>query len=329
MNKVLKVLFIEDSDYDTKLMIYILRQGGYDPAYERVDTHEAMASALDRQAWDLIIADYVMPRFSGLNALKLVQDKGIDIPFIIVSGKIGEEIAVGAIKAGAHDYVLKDNLGRLNCVVEKELREAITRRKQQQAEERLKYLSLHDVLTGLYNRNYFEEEFNRLDVERQFPLAIIMGDINGLKIINDILGHQAGDKLLIKAAKVLKKACRKEDVICRWGGDEFAILLPKTNIETAKRICYRIRHACEKTEDDSVPLSFALGAATNEASEQSFKLLLKEAEDLMYQDKLLDNKGTRFNMNTYFQRTLAEEFTQTLEQGGRKRRSRFSSAVGR
>jgi signal transduction histidine kinase len=137
MKGSLRVLIVEDSEYDAKLLIYELQRGGHDSLHERVETCEAMTDALDRQEWDLIIADYVMPHFSGLEALRLVKDRGLDIPFIIVSGRIGEDVAVEAMKAGAHDYLLKDNLTRLNSAIERELREAIVRRERKQAEQEL------------------------------------------------------------------------------------------------------------------------------------------------------------------------------------------------
>jgi diguanylate cyclase (GGDEF)-like protein len=115
------------------------------------------------------------------------------------------------------------------------------------AEEEIIYKSFHDKLTSLYNRRYFEEELVRLDTKRQLPLSIIMADINGLKIINDSLGHKKGDELLIKTANILKKVIRDEDILARWGGDEFAILLPNTNQQEAKRVIERIYKVDGKT----------------------------------------------------------------------------------
>lgn len=127
MNKPLRVLFVEDSDVDTELILRILRKAGYDPAFERVDTAEAMEAALKRGPWDLVLADYRMPQFSAPEALSLLKSSGLDLPFIVVSGGIGEATAVAAMKAGAHDYLMKDNLARLVPAVERELREAENR----------------------------------------------------------------------------------------------------------------------------------------------------------------------------------------------------------
>jgi two-component system cell cycle sensor histidine kinase/response regulator CckA len=128
MGTPLRVLIAEDSEEDTLLIIRELKRGGFDPIHERVETAEAMKAALSGKLWDLILADYSMPHFSGLDALKLLQKCGIDIPFIIVSGSIGEDTAVSAMKAGAHDYVMKHNLTRLVPAIQQELREAEVRR---------------------------------------------------------------------------------------------------------------------------------------------------------------------------------------------------------
>ncbi len=132
MTTPLRVLIIEDSENDAELLLLALRRGGYAPAYERVETTEGLEDALARQSWDLILSDYAMPRFNGMQALKLVQKKGVDIPFILVSGAIGQDNAVAVMKAGAHDYLMKDDLARLLPAIERELREAVWRQEGRQ-----------------------------------------------------------------------------------------------------------------------------------------------------------------------------------------------------
>ncbi|MCL5025759.1 MAG: HD domain-containing protein [Chloroflexi bacterium] len=138
MSEPLRVLIVEDSEDDALLLLRELKCGGYDPTFERVDAPAAMSEALDRQAWDIVLADFVMPRFSGLAALTLLKEKGLDLPFIIVSGKIGEDLAVEAMRSGAQDYLVKGKLGRLIPAVERELRDAASRRERRRAEDELR-----------------------------------------------------------------------------------------------------------------------------------------------------------------------------------------------
>ncbi len=135
MNIPLRILIVEDSQDDADLLVNELERGGYELISERVDTPTAMKAALDQKQWDVIIADYNLPSFSAPAALRLVQEQGWDLPFIVVSGCIGEDIAVAVMKAGAHDYLMKDNLARLVPAVERELREAVERRKRREAEQ--------------------------------------------------------------------------------------------------------------------------------------------------------------------------------------------------
>jgi len=134
MSIPLRVLLIEDSEDDAALLVRTLRSGGYELTCERVETAAAMRAALDQRPWDLVISDYSMPQFSGPAALQLLQEAGIDLPFIVVSGTIGEETAVSAMKAGAHDFLMKGNLARLIPAVARELREASERRERRRAE---------------------------------------------------------------------------------------------------------------------------------------------------------------------------------------------------
>ena len=148
MTKQLHILIVEDSEDDALLLLRELKQGGYEPVYERSETPESMKAALEKGRWDIIISDYILPGFSGLAALDLLKQSGQDLPFIIVSGNIGEDIAVAAMKAGAHDYIIKGNLKRLVPAVERELREAEVRRLQKRAEENILRLNrLYSVLS--------------------------------------------------------------------------------------------------------------------------------------------------------------------------------------
>jgi PAS domain S-box-containing protein len=133
----LRVLIVEDSEFDAQMIVSVLRKGGYDVSFERVETGGALRQALHERAWDMILADYNLPDFDAPAALRILQESGLDLPFIIVSGGIGEDIAVSAMKSGAHDYLMKGNLHRLVPAVERELREAANRASQREAKRAL------------------------------------------------------------------------------------------------------------------------------------------------------------------------------------------------
>ena len=158
--RTLRLLLVEDSKHDATLLIEHLRAGGYDPEFRRVDTAEALSSALEHHEWDMVIADYTMPGFSGTAALSIVRSRGLEVPFIFVSGTIGEDIAVEAMKNGADDYIIKNNLNRLIPAINRELRDAEVRRERTRAEERIRHLAYYDALTDLPNRTLFQ---NRLE----------------------------------------------------------------------------------------------------------------------------------------------------------------------
>ena len=161
------------------------------------------------------------------------------------------------------------------------------------AEKEIRYLAYHDKLTGLYNRGFFEEEVNRIDVDRSLPISIIISDLNGLKLTNDVFGHLQGDRLLTRFAEILKKVCRKEDVVARWGGDEFAVLLPGTDNETAARICERIRKESLGKKKLPIALSISMGYSTKYNSNESLIDVLKMAENMMYREKLAESRKIR------------------------------------
>ncbi|MCX6384437.1 MAG: sensor domain-containing diguanylate cyclase, partial [Actinobacteria bacterium] len=163
---------------------------------------------------------------------------------------------------------------------------------QKKIEEKLKFLSFHDKLKGLYNRAYFEEELKRLDSERQLPLSIMMADINGLKLTNDTFGHKEGDLLLCKSARIFEKCFRKEDIISRHGGDEFVILLPKTTAQEVTNIINRIEEECSKTDSQKIPISISMGGSTKTVMDKDINEVIQDAEKGMYQKKLIESRSS-------------------------------------
>src|SRR5438046_8563997 len=137
MSTLLRVLIVDDSYDDATLVVLALRREGYDPDYERVTTADGMRAALERREWDVVLSDYMVPSFGALPALELLHDVGLDLPFIIMSGTIDEAMAVEALRAGAHDFVLKDKLARLAPAIAREMRDAGVRQRQRQTEAAL------------------------------------------------------------------------------------------------------------------------------------------------------------------------------------------------
>jgi len=248
MSKRLRVLMVEDSENDALLLLRGLSRGGFEPEFERVETSKAMAAALTARPWDIIISDYSMPHFSGLAALRVLKQSGLNLPFILVSGTIGEDVAVEAMKAGAHDYVMKSNLQRLTTAIERELREVEVRRERNQAEEWLKYLAQYDPLTDLPNRNLLYERLEQALISHRHEnkyLALMLMDLDDFKEINDTMGHQTGDLLLQEAGRRLQATLSNKDTVARLGGDEFGVLLPGMNEESASLVASKLLKALE------------------------------------------------------------------------------------
>ena len=217
-NAPLRVLIIEDSEEDADLIVLELKRGGYEPVYRRVDSAETMTAALEEGQWEVVLSDYSMPGFSLREALGLVQEKGIDVPFVIVSATIGEEAAVEAMKAGAHDYILKHRLSRLVPAVQRELRESEMRRERRILEEQLRHAQkleslgllaggvAHDfnnLLTGILgNASLVLEIMNPDPAARSMLDDIIRASERAADLTRQLLAYAGKGKFVIEAVDV-------------------------------------------------------------------------------------------------------------------------------
>lgn len=199
---------------------------------------------------------------------------------------------------------IKDSKGNITgmILVFRDSTEKIERLKQ------VEYLSLHDHMTSLYNRKYMQDSIKRLDTKRNLPFSVIYMDVNGLKLVNDSLGHDMGDKLIVSVANALKGMLRSDDIVGRIGGDEFLVLLPKTDIESTERVAERIERAVSETKIGALVPSIALGCAVKTEEDQSVYDTLKRAEASMYKGKLKSSKIMRNSMIENLIKLLEDKF---------------------
>jgi len=294
MTTPLHVLILEDCIMDAELMVHELRRAGFDPQWQRVETEADFLAHLD-QKLDIILADYSLPQFDAQRALEHLNQRGLDVPFIIVSGCIGEERAVECMKSGATDYLLKDRLTRLGQAVKKGLEERLLRDDRQRVEEQLTHNAFHDTLTGLPNRALFLDRtqrcFHQMERRGGYLFAVLSVDLDGFQTINASFGQPAGDKVLIEIAERLVQKVRSGDTVARLGGDEFALLLDDVkDMRNALRVAERLQAELAKpflVDGREVLTSASVGIAAGTSTYKRSADALRDAGTAMARAKRL------------------------------------------
>ena len=291
MTLPMRVLIVEDSEDDTLLILRELSKAGYTPEHRRVDSPATLQDALKEDAWDIVITDHNLPEFGSEAAIQQVKQTDLDLPIIIVSGSIGEEVAVAAMKSGAHDYIMKGNLSRLVPAIERELREAKNRHAHRNAQETIQYLAYHDALTGLCNRAEFETRLTQAlksaGTDNQHALFYL--DMDQFKIVNDTCGHVAGDELLKQITILLKGPVREHDTLARLGGDEFGVLLKHCSLTHAEEVAERMLQLVKEFrfvwQDKTFTIGASIGLVMLDNPEQTHTELLRAADMACYAAK--------------------------------------------
>jgi diguanylate cyclase (GGDEF)-like protein len=289
MSTPLRLLILEDCAPDAELMVETLLSSGFDPKWKRIDNEADYIASLEPQP-DLILSDYSMPQFNASQALRLMKERGLDIPFIVVSGCIGEEMAVQCMKDGASDYLLKDRLARLGTAVSHALERKSLQTEKKAMEERLFHDSFHDALTGLPNRALFLERLERslLRSKRDttYLFAVLLLKLEGVAAINESLGPSIGDQLLIDASRRLTHHVRSLDSVARLAGDEFLILLDDLKTATnSSRVAARIQQEVARPfglNGHEVFLTAGIGITASATDYKNPEDMLRDAGAALY-----------------------------------------------
>jgi len=244
-------------------------------------------------------------KVTSLKEMILVSKKGLSTPI--------EENAAP----------IKDGEGKMNGIVVV-FRDITSIREKQ---KRVEYLSYHDVLTGLYNRRYVEDALKRMETARNLPFTVMVMDINGLKLTNDAFGHDLGDSLLRRAAQIMEKEAREEDILARIGGDEFVLLMPKTTAKEAEEMKMKLLQRAEKIMVGPVGVSMAVGYATKTMPSQNILEVQKAADNNMYRDKLKNGKIIKKQMLKTIMEIVEKKFP--MESAHMNRVAAMAQSTGR
>lgn len=294
MHRSLRILIISHSDDDVTLIIRELHRNGYEPTYERVETAAAVTQALVKKIWDVIIACDTIPHFDISSGLKTLENSGLDIPFIVISGATSEEIAVASMKAGALDCILKGNMARLAPAIERELGVVEQRQYQTRMEGTLRHVHYYDPLTDLPNLTFLKERLQKTIITAHHEsrsIALLMINLNRFSEITETFGHQYGDLLLKEIGPRIRGILHESDVIGRLGGDKFAVLLPTADVEAATQLTRTLLREMETSflvEGVHLYIGASIGIAVFPDHGEYADLLLRRADIAMHAAKKSD-----------------------------------------
>ncbi len=296
LDRQVSILSIEDKDADFRKVKRALRNHSQ-LTLTRVKSIEAAFDLLDKNHFDLIFLDYLLPDGTGLSFLEAVNSKGLETPVVVITGQGDELIASRIIKAGAYDYLPKTKVSgkALLRIISNALEKAGLKREMRLAQEKLAEMSVRDELTGMFNRRYFQEALEReiSGADRYgHGLALCMIDLDHFKRVNDSHGHLCGDRVLKDFGRLLDEGIRKYDVGCRYGGEEFAVILPDTSLKKAVSLCERFRERVRdfefNYEDLSLSITTSVGvAARKPGADINGEQLVALADKALYQAKSL------------------------------------------
>lgn len=294
LDQKVSILSVEDKNEDFDKVKQIL-QDHPQLRLTRAKSFEEGLNRLEQWRFDLIFLDYLLPDGTGLDFLEAINSKGVETPVVVITGQGDELIASRIIQAGACDYLPKNKVSAkvLLRIISNALEKAGLKREMRMAQEKLAEMSVRDELTGMFNRRYFQEALDREVSGAQrydHGLALCMLDLDFFKQVNDTHGHLCGDRVLQEFGRLLDDSIRKYDVGCRYGGEEFAVILPDTALEKAVALCERFRERVKNhqfTYDDlTLRITTSVGVAARPAGgEINGKQLVDMADRALYQAK--------------------------------------------
>jgi len=299
MNKK-TILIVDDSKLNIEILSDILKAKLYRIVVAKSGKRALEFAKIKKP--DLILLDIMMPEINGFEVCKFLKNNSetADIPIIFISGLDKSKDIVKGFQVGAVDYIVKPFqkevvLARVNTHLKlSETQKKIEKNNKELTKllNEVQYLSFHDEMTGLYNRRYFENELERLSNSRELPITIFVADIDKLKDVNDNYGHKKGDKYIKKAAEILNRSTRDGDVVARIGGDEYAIILSNSGLETAKSLFERIKNNVKEYNKKNKfveQLNISTGFAIKTKKEENIDNIFRKADEMMY-----NNKGREF-----------------------------------